>query len=338
MVSVIVPMYNERGYIERCLDSLLAQDYPGEYEVLVVDGRSHDGSERVVREYSRKHPRIRVIDNPHRRRPHAMNLGVRNARGDVVMFLGAHSESPPNLLSQAVRTLKDTGAECVGGTIETVGIGFIGKAVATAVGHPLGVGGSRYRYSQKAQYVDTMGYGVYWREVFGRIGLFDEELDTSEDYELNYRLRKAGGRIFLNPQMRPRYYARTSLRGLFRQYFRYGWDKVAVVRKHPGAFLWRYRVPPLFVLGAGTVVLLSPLFPWARYALLIGGGTYLLALVGASLMVGIQCRAPYALVLPLAFACMHFGFGVGFLTGLIRGPQKVSERSGELFGANRRKG
>lgn len=318
MVSVIVPMYNERRYIERCLDSLLAQDYRGEYEVLVVDGRSHDGSERIVREYARRHPHIRVIDNPHRKRPHAMNLGVQNARGEIVMFLGAHSESPPDLLSQAVRTLRETGAECVGGTIETTGLGFIGKAVAAAVGHPLGVGGSKYRYSQKAQYVDTMGYGAYWKKVFDRIGLFDEELDTNVDYELNYRLRKAGGRIFLNPQIRPRYYARTSLRGLFRQYFGYGWGKVAVVRKHPGAFLWRYRIPPLFVLGAGIVILLSPFSSWARYALLIGGGAYLLTLVVASLIVGIRRRAPYALVLPPAFACMHFGFGLGFLAGLVR--------------------
>jgi len=322
MVSVVVPMYNELGYIERCLDSLLAQDYPGEYEVLVVDGRSHDGSERVVREYAKRHPKVRVVDNPQRRRPHAMNLGVRNARGDVVMFLGAHSESPPNLISLAVRTLQETGAECVGGTIETVGEGFVGKAVAAAVGHPLGVGGSKYRYSKKAQYVDTMGYGVYWKEVLEKVGLFDEDLDTSEDYELNYRIRKSGGRIFLNPEMRPRYYARTSLRALFKQYFKYGWDKVKVVRKHPGAFLWRYRIPPLFVVAAGLVIILAPFSTWARYALVLGGGAYILALVGASLIFGIRRRAPYALVLPLAFACMHFGFGIGFLAG------KLKERFG----------
>ena len=313
-VSVIVPMYNEADYIERCLDSLIEEDYPEDRtEILVVDGGSEDGSETLVRQYAATHPQVVLLDNPKRVIPAALNIGIERAQGEVILLVIAHSVLERDYLSKSVETLEATGADCVGGTIETVGQSFVGKAIALAVSHPFGVGNSRFRYSRKAQYVDTVAYGAYRREVFERIGGFDEELDTNEDYEFNYRLREAGGKIFLNPEIRPRYYSRNTLSGLIKQYFRYGMKKIAVVRKHPKAFQFRYRIPPIFILTLLTMGVLGLFHPLFFYIFAAAIGAYIVAVFSVSLGLFLRHRKRVALLLPVTFVLLHFAFGLGFL-------------------------
>jgi GT2 family glycosyltransferase len=310
-------MFNEAVYIERCLDSLIEGDYPKDrYEILVVDGGSEDGSEALVCRYAETHPQVVLVFNPKRVIPAALNIGIERTQGEVIFFVIAHSVLEPNYLSKSVETLEAMGADCVGGTIETVGRSFVGKAIALAVSHPFGVGNSRFRYSKKAQYVDTVAYGAYRREVFERIGGFDEELDTNEDYEFNYRLRESGGKIFLNPEIRPRYYSRNTFLGLMKQYFRYGLKKIAVVRKHPKAFQFRYRIPPLFILAlliAGVLGFFHPVF---HYLFVAAIGSYGVAVFSTSLRLFFRSRKRHALLLPVVFVLLHFSFGLGFLYSL----------------------
>ncbi|MFH1008413.1 MAG: glycosyltransferase family 2 protein [Candidatus Latescibacterota bacterium] len=316
-VSVIIPMRNEAAYIEQCLDSLIEGDYPKDrYEILVINGDSDDGSDALVRRYEERHAQVVLVDNPKRVIPAALNIGIIRAQGEVIFLVIAHSVLEPDYMSKSVETLEATGADCVGGTIETVGHSFMGRAIALAVSHPFGVGNSRFRFSRKAQYVDTVAFGAYRREVFERIGGFDEELDTNEDYEFNYRLRESGGKIFLNPEIRPRYYSRNTLFGLMKQYFRYGLKKITVVRKHPKAFQFRYRIPPIFILAlliTGILGFFRPTFHYLFAAILVG---YLVTVFVASLRLFLRHRKGYALLLPVIFVVLHFSFGLGLLYSL----------------------
>lgn len=314
-VSVVIPMYNEARHIGECLTSLINQDYDTDlYEVLVIDGRSEDGSAEIVRQYDTGHPSINVVENPRRIIPAAFNIGVEHARGDVVYFVGAHSTIPADFLSKTVQTLVQTGADCVGGAFETVGGSFIGQAIALAVSHPFGVGNARYRYSRKADYVDTVGFGAYRKEAFERTGRFNEELaGSNEDYEFNYRLRKAGGRIFFNPEIRAFYRCRDTITGLIKQYFRYGTWKTEVVLNHPGAFQLRHQIPPIFLLTlllSGVLGIFYRTFAWLFLGIL---GIYLCAIFLVTLTLALDKRKLYTMVLPLVFAGLHFAFGTGFL-------------------------
>lgn len=331
-VSIVIPMYNESRYISACLGSLLKQDYPKDrYEVLVVDGGSNDGSTDIVRNYNQAAPAVRVIDNPKRIIPAAFNSGVENARGDVIYFLGAHSTVWPDFLSKTVTTLRESGADCVGGTIETVGGSFAGQAIATALSHPFGVGNSRYRYSTKAGFVDTVGFGAFRRDVFDRIGRFDEAFARSnEDYEFNYRLRKAGGKVYLNPQIRASYFCRSTLVGLVKQYFRYGLWKTEVILMHPGAFQIRHQVPPLFILALIAGMVLAPFHPAGTVLLLALLCAYLSVVLLVSLSIIARKRKLWGALLPVVFVGLHFSFGTGLLCRLVR------RLPGLLWGAVRR--
>lgn len=327
LVSVVILMYNEAEYIEKCLDSILHQDYPEDrYEILVADGLSTDGSSDIVRRYSRRYPQVTRLENPKRIRPAAMNVGIKHASGKIVIILGAHSTVPEDFISLNVQTLKTTSADCVGGTVETIGESFTGKAIALGVSHPFGVGNSLFRYSKKAQYVDTVAFGAYKKEVFENIGLFDEELDTNEDYEFNYRLLKAGRKIFLNPEIQPCYYSRGTLSGLSRQYFRFGKEKVTVVYKYRGACPLRYRIPPLFILSLVITGLLGFFMKAFLYLFLGQLFLYLSVVLFVSLRLFFSYKKAYTVILPGVLIILHFSFGTGFLFGIVRRLFQKSKR------------
>jgi GT2 family glycosyltransferase len=247
-----------------------------------------------------------------------MNVGIQNARGDVIIVLSAHSFVAGDFISQNVACLSKTGAACVGGPIHSISQSFLGKTICLAMSSPFGVGNALFRYSHKGQYVDTVAFGAYRRQVFDEIGLFDEELVYNQDDEFNYRLRKHGGKIFLTPVIKSFYHTRTSLRQLWKQYFRYGLGKIRVIQRHPETVMIRHFVPFTFVstlLASGLLGILHPVFWWLFLSVLI---SYLTISFLFSLRVSARNGWKHLPVLPAAFACLHFGYGLGFLAGLLR--------------------
>jgi succinoglycan biosynthesis protein ExoA len=319
LVSVIVAMRDEEGFIGRCLNSLAAQDYPHDLlEVLVVDGRSTDRSREIVSSMMNKVPNLRLLDNEKMVSPAAFNIGIGEARGEVVTIISAHCYLAPDYVSSCVEYLHQTGADCVGGPIETVGETDRARAIALAMSSPFGVGDALFRYAKEESFVDTLAFGAYRREVFERVGLFDETLVGSEDDEFNYRLRSKGGKLFLTPAIKSVYYGRSSFSALVQQYFRYGLGKVRVMRRHPRQVRLRHLVPSLFVVSLVLSAALSLFSPW--FALLFAAivGCYVLAslLVAASIARREGWR--FLPLLPLAFTCLHLSYGTGLLVGVAR--------------------
>lgn len=312
LVSVIIPMRNEADHIAACIDSALAQDYPPDrLEVIVVDGDSDDDSAMVLRRYG---ARVRVLRNPSRIVPTAMNIGIAAAQGQIIARVDAHTLIAPDYIRIGVETLQRTGADNVGGPMRAVGGGHWGTAIALAMGSRFGIG-AYFHFASADRETDTVYMGMYPRPVFERIGLFDEELVRNQDDELNYRLRKAGGRIFLTTRMRSRYRNRQSLKALARQFFQYGWWKVRVLQKHPAQMSPRHFAPPAFVISLIVTIGMMPWRAAAGWVLLALSATYAFAVTGCALR--IARRYGWAQFVPLvaAFATMHFSWGTGFVMG-----------------------
>ena len=325
--SIIVPCYNERATIHLLLDALYAQTYPrNRLEVVIADGGSTDGTPDAIIEWHQKHTdlRVRVIENPVRTIPAALNKAIQASSGEIIVRLDAHSKPDPDYVARSVAAVTAGRGQNVGGVwdIQPSSDDWIARSIAVAAGHPIGVGDARYRYSGQAAYVDTVPFGAFKRELIDQVGMFDETLLTNEDYEFNTRVRQAGGKIWFDPQIRSVYYARENLNALARQYWRYGFWKMQMLRRYPQTIRWRQALPPLFVITLILLAVFSPFFPAALWTLagVISAYTAILIMVGVYL--AIQHKTPaFWLGVPLAIACMHFSWGTGFLWGLIR-PQK----------------
>lgn len=325
LVTVILPIRNEARYIERCLDAVLAQTYPHEcLEIFVVDGMSDDGTREIIQNIiaqvsSLQSPIscLQLLDNPPRIVPTALNRGIQNARGEIIIRVDGHCVIARDYVQRCLDALQTVDADCVGGAIETIGETYTARAIAFAQSSPFGVGGARFRYSNRAEYVDTLAFGAYRRAVFDRIGLFDEELVRNQDDEFNFRLTRAGGKIWLDPQIKSVYYSRGTLRGLWKQYFEYGFWKVRVMQKHGRPASLRHLVPVMFVLAL-CIAVVAALFTQQWLWFLLIALPYVVASLTASVIVAAQRGWRYAPLLPFAFATMHVAYGVGFLAGLAR--------------------
>lgn len=318
-VSVIMPVRNEGGRIATTLRSVLAQEYESSrLEVLVVDGRSDDDTRDVVLATAAGDPRVRLLDNPEGIVPTAMNRGLAEARGSVIVRVDGHCALPPDYLRRCEALLASTDADCVGGMIESRpgGDGVVARAIALAMASRFGTGAG-FRVGRAAPGpVDTLAFGAYRRDVFDRIGTFDEELVRNQDDELNLRLTRAGGVIWMDPTLRSQYWTRADLRGLWRQYFQYGVFKVRVAQKHRGVASWRHLAPLALVLGlAGSAGL--ALAARRRWPLLLVAGPYAGATVAAAVVTG-RDDAPTIVALPACFACLQLSYGTGWLVGLWR--------------------
>ncbi len=331
LVSVIMPVRNEGRFIDRALGAVIAQDYPpGRFEVLVVDGMSDDDTRDRVRRLrdTTERPRIRLLDNPGRTAPCALNAGLAEAGGEVIVRVDGHCEIASDFVSRSVEALSAHGAGCVGGTITTIGDGAVSEAIAVAMSSRFGVGGSPFRVAPKAgkrntegskriREVDSVAFPAWPRRVMDEAGPFDDELVRNQDDEYSYRLRKLGHRILLVPEIRCRYYSRGSLRSLWRQYFQYGFWKVRVLQKHPRQMKARQFAPPAFVawlLGSMMIVWTLP----GALALALAAGAYLAAVLAASVALARRHGWRHLLILPAVFPTLHLGYGSGFLAGLIR--------------------
>jgi GT2 family glycosyltransferase len=314
-LSVIIPMRNEAAWLDRCLATVFAQDYPADRtEVIVVDGMSDDGTYERLCERAGREPRLRVLRNPAGIVPTGLNLAIREAAGDIVARVDAHTELAPDYLRVGVELLARTGADNVGGPMVKLGGGAVGDAIAAAMSSRFGIG-SYFQYAEAEREADTVYMGMWPRKVFERVGLFDEELVRNQDDELSYRIRKAGGRILVSPAMRSRYQNRQSWRKLSRQFYEYGLWKVRVLQKHPRQMSVRHFVPPAFdalvVLG-----LLSAPFS-ARGPLL--AALALVAYASAMALVAFtEERAGRRLRYWTALVLIHHAWALGFLAGSIR--------------------
>jgi len=322
LVSVVVPCRNEAARIARCLESIVQSDFSKDrLEVLVVDGMSGDGTREHVRGYARQHPYIRLLNNRRRITPAAMNVGIRAARGQILMRMDAHCVYSANYISSLVRWLQESGADNVGGLCVTqaTGPGAVTRAIAAGLSHPLGVGNSYFRIGcASPRWVDTVPFGCYRREVFDRIGLFDEELVRNQDDELNLRLKKHGGRILLVPDVQSTYYPRDSLGKLWRMYYQYGYFKPLVVKKVGGVKTFRQLVPSLFlvVLTLSLALALAVPTAWWLPASVLGG--YLSALLAGAVSVGRREGLACGAAMLLVFPTLHFAYGCGYLHGMMR--------------------
>ena len=314
-VSVIIPMLNELGHIEPCIDGFLEQSYPSELiEILVIDGGSTDGSREVVAALGEDYPQVRLIDNPRRLAAAAANIGIANSKGDVLSFLSAHGVPDADYVDTSVRMLLETGAVGVGGHYVHEGTDPASRAIGLAMASPFGMA-SPHRSSVAREDVDTISHPTFHKQPMVDAGGYDESLLRNEDYEFNYRLRAAGGRLVFCPEITSVYRPRRSLTALGRQFFAYGRWKATVMRRHPASIQPRHLVPPAVVLG-GAVLATAALVGRGRRLLGAAALGYI-AVEVAALVEARPDRADASLpVFVAALPVMHLSWGSGVLAGL----------------------
>jgi len=335
-ISVILPVRNEEKYIRACVDSIFAQDYPAErMEVIFVDGCSQDKTVELLTQMQKRHPQIVVLHNPNRTVPYAMNIGIARCRGEVIVRLDAHAEYPADYVRLSVETLLTKDCDNAGGVFDTRGRGFMGSAIAEMLRTPLGVGNATYRLTTQDGYVDTVPFGCWRRELFDRIGGFDERMTRNQDNELNFRIRKNGGKIYLNHNIRVLYYCRDTLRGIMRMGYMNGKWNVITMTLVPGSMGVRHFVPLCFVLST-IVLLLLTIF---TRSMLFGGllalewGAYLLLDFFYSYTIAREKGMKYLPVELILYPAFHFAYGTGSLCGICALPRFIRDERRKKRGA-----
>jgi succinoglycan biosynthesis protein ExoA len=316
-VSVVIPCRNERDSIEECLRSLLGQEPPyGGFEVIVADGMSDDGTREILKRLGAENTRLRIVDNPGRIVSTGLNQAIKTATGTIIIRIDAHTEYAADYVRQCVDVLEETGADNVGGPWTPRATGYVGEAIAAAFQSPFVAGGARGHDAEYSGPVDTVYLGCWRREVFDRIGFFDEDLVRNQDDEFNLRLIRSGGRVWQSEHIRSWYKPRPSLRALFRQYMQYGYWKVAVIQKHKIPASVRHVVPGIFVFFLIALPPLAFLWTIAGWLWLLMVAMYTVCNLAASIVTASRSGLHLLPFLPLAFGAYHLGYGYGFLIGI----------------------
>lgn len=317
-VSVVMPVYNEEQYIEKCVDSLLLQDYPiDKMEWIFVDGCSKDRTVEILNRYQEKYPTlIKVYNNPHKIVPYAMNIGIAASKGRYIVRLDAHADYATDYISKCIYYLENTGAENVGGVAETKANGFMGNAIAKMLSSKFGVGNSQFRTNGESGYVDTVPFGAFKREVFSKYGGYDERLVRNQDNEMNFRIRKNGGKIYLSNDIHLSYYCRDSIKGISTMARKNGMWNVITMKLCPGSMGLRHFIPFAFVLSIIGLALLSCLHP--MFAILLGAelSLYLLLDVLFSVKQAGTIKEFFALL--ILFPIFHIAYGFGSMVGITK--------------------
>jgi len=326
-VSVVMPVRNEEKYIEQSLGAVLNQEYPHDkMEVLVADGMSTDNTRgEVARLASSTDIPVNILGNPAKIVPVGMNIAIRKAKGDVVVRIDGHTIIESDYIKQCVASLKRSGAANVGGRMRAKGNNYLTTGIAIATSTPFGIGNSAFHYSDREQFVDTVYMGAFWRDTLFKVGLYNENFKRHQDYELNYRIRKNGGRILLTPSIRSHYYVRDSLKKLCEQYFQYGVWKGRFIRVYPDSIKIRHIIPPVFIFLLFFSFILS-LFAKSLY-LNFGFilGAYIFFLLTGSCLMSAKGKTKFVPLLPVILACIHFSWGIGVWIGLLSTKRYISQ-------------
>lgn len=322
LVTIAVPLLDEAARLPGLLAAIQAQDYPAQnIRLVLVDGGSQDGSRQLAEKAAAENPHTTVLDNPRRLAAAGLNLALAHAEGEIFLRLDARTRPSPQYVSACILALQTGGTDGflagVAGPQLAVGESPAARIHALALNHPFGAGGPAYRRAARPQESETIYLGAYRVEWLRRLGGWDEAFAANEDYELNTRLREAGGRLLVDPAISCRYLARDSLRQLARQYFRYGVWRTATIRRHHRAWRWRHLAPALLTAAIAIAVLLIPCSPLPLAAL-------------AAVYLGLDCVASLSLALRhgpgalprlfVVFPILHLSWGVGFWLGMVRPP------------------
>ncbi len=316
IVSVVMPVYNEEKYIDKCIQSLLLQDYSREnMEWIFVDGNSKDRTVEILKDYSEKFPNlIRIYSNPNKIVPYAMNIGIAEAKGKYIVRLDAHADYAIDYISKCVYYLDNTDAENVGGVAETKSHGIIGNAIAKMLSSKFGVGNSQFRTNGKSGYVDTVPFGAFKREVFSKYGGYDERLVRNQDNEMNYRIRKNGGKIYLAKDIHLSYYCRDTIQSICQMARKNGEWNIITMKLCPGSMGLRHFIPLSFVVSIMMLFLLGFLW-WPCWGLL---GLECLLYLGLDILFSArQCNGiKEFFLLLILFPLFHVNYGIGSLKGV----------------------
>ena len=317
-VSVVVPVYNEEKYIQKCIDSLLRQDYPlNLMEWIFVDGMSTDCTCDLIGNYIKKYPGlIKLLKNPNRTVPYAMNIGIRISKGDYIIRLDAHADYDKDYISKCVCYLNSTDADNVGGVAETKGIGFAGKNIAKMLSSKFGVGNSQFRTNGKSGYVDTVPFGAFRKEVFAKLGGYDERLTRNQDNEMNYRIRKNGGKIYLANDIHFSYYCRDSLKGIIDMAVKNGMWNVITMKLCPGTMGLRHFIPLVFLLSLVFLPVMSFFIKPICLVLCIEVVLYFLLDIFFSLKISDDVKSFFFLL--FLFPAFHITYGFGSIKGITK--------------------
>lgn len=320
-VSVIIPAFNEEKTVEKCLESLINGDYPLEkIEFIVADGDSTDKTLEVLDNFIKKNPniKIKIVNNPYRFQSYGLNIAIENAdpRSEIILRADVHSIYPQNYILDCVKTLLNTNAENVGGVMVPLGEKPFQKAVAFCMSYPLGVGNAKFHLGNYSGFVDTVYLGCFKKEVFEKVGLFDVKMTPNEDAELNLRILKSGGKIYLNSNIRAIYLPRDTLKKLIMQYFRYGQGRCKTFKKHKKFTSFRQLIPPLWVVFSVISIIGFFMFEAKLFALPLL--LYLFVVIGVSLIGAFKNKDSSILLSSISFIVMHYSWGAGFLSELIK--------------------
>jgi len=322
-ISVIVPCRNEEKYINGCLDSLISQDYPKEkMEILVVDGASEDNTEEIIKNYAEKYPFVKLFKNPKKITPVSMNIGIKNSRGEIVTKTDAHSVYQSDYISKCVNYLHEYEADAVGGVAKAVPPKntLVAQAVALTLGSFFGAGGSGFRTGvAKPAWADT-AFGICYRKnVFEKTGLYNENLAGSQDVELNLRLKRAGGKILLAPDIVITYYPKSSFQEFFQHNIKDGIWAILPMKYGAQLFKIRHLIPLTFVISILISLVVSFFLPLFLYLFILIVGFYFLTSLFFSTRIALKQKdiklVPFLLI---AFGIRHFGYGFGSFIGLFR--------------------
>jgi glycosyltransferase involved in cell wall biosynthesis len=308
-VSVILPILNEEPYLRDAVLSILSQDFLGNFEVVLAVGPSKDRTQEIADQLHQEDARVIVVSNPSGRTAAGLNAALNSATGTVIVRVDGHAQIPSNYISIAVELLTKTGAVNVGGMMAAQGVTTFEKSVAGAMRSPLGVGASRFHTGGEAGEVDTVYLGVFKKDALLAIGGFDERFTRAQDWELNFRLRANGGKIYFDPRLQVTYRPRSTVGALAKQYFEYGRWRRAVSRRHKGTINYRYLAPPVALSGFLLSLLMGSLLHPIFY---LPAAIYLIFMAIASIAIA-QSISQYIYLLAV-IPTMHFAWGAGFLT------------------------
>ncbi|TAK86055.1 MAG: glycosyltransferase family 2 protein [Betaproteobacteria bacterium] len=330
LTSVVLAVRNEEEHIGRILDQIFKQDYPSHLlEVIIVDGQSDDRTAEIGSSYSYSGKKPILLRLTERGRSQGLNRGILAAKGDVIVRIDARTSISSDYVSRCVETLARTGADNVGGVQRPLARSHRQEAIGIAMSHPFGVGNAQFRLGKKSGFVDSVYLGCFRREIFNKVGLFDERAAViSEDSDINQRIREAGGKVYLNKDIVAYYYPRERFLDFWKLYFRYGGARAGNLLKHRKLTSWRQAVPPVFLATVALSPVLALIDGRFLYLAVATPAVYVVANLSVSVALAAKEKKPWlAPLASCAFACMHFGWALGFWRRLL-----VPEKAGRYWG------